>query len=320
MYNIIQPVQEVYYHNYMDLIKKYLSINSSYNFALKKAYVFRGEGNEHYQLFPSAFRSESRDFLSRLMEVSYFYHKSVNEIDTSVGNQILSEWSAFRYFYQNANMQGLPMPQLNDEWMLKFQKDEPIEVSSLDEWIPTELAEVFALMQHYGFPTRMLDWSYGFHIALYFAAMSAANRLKKKKTIENENMVIWIMNLGLVNDILVDDYGEHKIKFITPLYSNNPNLNAQKGVLSYIPINHNQIMHNDDPLKKMSFDKYIENNSKDKKLYDTPLLEKALIPIKDCYSVLHYLDAINVNRLSVFPGYGSIYQNCLDNLNFIGDG
>ena len=38
-------VQEVHYQSYKDLFNNYLFINSSYNFALDKAYVFRGEGD-----------------------------------------------------------------------------------------------------------------------------------------------------------------------------------------------------------------------------------------------------------------------------------
>ena len=313
-------VQEVHYQSYKDLFDNYLFINSSYNFALDKAYVFRGEGDEHYQLIPSAFRPSSMKTLKRLMETSFFLSKSVKETNTNIGNQILAEWSAFKYFYQNANLQGLPLPRLSDKWIHKIQNDESLEISDLDEWIPKELSEVFALMQHYGFPTRMLDWSYSFHVATYFAAISAAYRLENNKATGDEHIVIWIMNLGQINKTLVDDYGEQKIKTITPLYSNNPNLNAQKGILTYVPINHNQIVHNDDPLKKMSFDQYIEYCCKDKKPDYYPLLEKALIPIKDCRDILFDLDALNINRLSIYPGYASIYQNCLDYLKFIGDG
>lgn len=51
---------------------------------------------------------------------------------------------------------------------------------SLNSW------EIFALMQHHGLPTRLLDWSESALVALYFALSSEPRR--------NGDRAVWVMN------------------------------------------------------------------------------------------------------------------------------
>jgi hypothetical protein len=46
--------------------------------------------------------------------------------------------------------------------------------------------EWLALMQHYGAPTRLLDWTYSFYVAAYFAMEKAANK----------GCEVWALNTG----------------------------------------------------------------------------------------------------------------------------
>lgn len=55
-----------------------------------------------------------------------------------------------------------------------------LQSGSLNPW------EIFALMQHHGLPTRLLDWSESALVALYFALTSEPERIGDR--------VVWVMN------------------------------------------------------------------------------------------------------------------------------
>ena len=58
--------------------------------------------------------------------------------------------------------------------------------------IPEDLWELAALAQHYGIPTRLLDWTHDLHTALYFAVES----YMKNKYIpeETKSIVLWALS------------------------------------------------------------------------------------------------------------------------------
>ncbi len=58
--------------------------------------------------------------------------------------------------------------------------------------------ELYSLMQHYGFPTRLLDWSTSMIVALYFALDGEANNDDEGNTIDR---VVWGMTTGMLNKL-----------------------------------------------------------------------------------------------------------------------
>ena len=58
-----------------------------------------------------------------------------------------------------------------------------------------EDCDILALMQHYGIPTRLLDFSYAPLIALYFAAQKTHD----SKTYEPEKFAVWMISLNATN-------------------------------------------------------------------------------------------------------------------------
>ncbi|MBB1385496.1 FRG domain-containing protein [Pseudoalteromonas sp. SG45-5] len=58
--------------------------------------------------------------------------------------------------------------------------------------------ELYSLMQHYGFPTRLLDWSTSMIVALYFALDGEASHDRDGNSIDR---VVWGMTTGMLNKL-----------------------------------------------------------------------------------------------------------------------
>jgi hypothetical protein len=63
--------------------------------------------------------------------------------------------------------------------------ESPIENDNSLEWL--------AIMQHYGTPTRLLDWTYSFYVALYFAM----NHVK-----ENGSASVWALDTDWIGEVM----------------------------------------------------------------------------------------------------------------------
>jgi hypothetical protein len=78
------------------------------------------------------------------------------------------------------------------ELTLNFERQALLRYSA---W-PKERSHKLLLMQHYGLPTRLLDWSMGFLTALYFAVCED----KKGKSAS-----LWALNPGKLNKAMIGD-------------------------------------------------------------------------------------------------------------------
>ena len=121
-------------------------------------------------------------------------------------------------------------------------------------WPEFEFFEIISLAQHYGLPTRALDWSYDYKIALYFAVEDA---LKK----DSKDCVLWAFNYKLFeNKYGVNKYYYEipKLEIYRPEYNSNPNLNAQQGLFTFWPCT-----SDDNLLDDTSFDDLVINELKE---------------------------------------------------------
>lgn len=190
-------------------------------------------------------------------------------------------------------------------------------------WPKFEFFEIISLAQHYGLPTRALDWSYDYKISLYFAVEDA---LKK----DSEDCVLWAFNYRL----LEDNYGVNKYRYeipkleiYRPEYNSNPNLNAQKGLFTFW-----SCTSEDDLLDKTPFDELVINELIENTLIDEydptkteyhkiegyegfvipeniKIFHKFIIPAKLKVEILKELYAEGYTNEFIYPSYRGVVDS-----------
>jgi len=166
----------------------------------------------------------------------------------------------------------------------------PNTVMDDDEW--------WALGQHHGLHTPLLDWSESPFVASYFAFLP--------DDIEyDEQVVVYALsrsacerkNKEIKRRVLEGDGVQvDTLDFIRPLTDENPRLINQRGLFTKVP-------------SRITVDEWVVSNFKDSSINGAPLL-KIYMPAVDRLKALKSLNRMNVNHLSLFPDLDGASKYC----------
>ena len=213
-------LEEIAYDDAADLMADLRMSNHEVWGEVPRDWIFRGLSNAGFRLIPSAFRA-------RLPTATDTPEWPQGPRPTEA-EQCRSEWLLLRRFILLADAQGLPIPGDTPRvWEALSADGPPLP------WPPVPLRPSLALAQHYGVPTRLLDWTRVPLIAAWFAADEAARRLVDGEQDSGSRLCVWALRRRVDGRLLLDDHG---VRSFSAPRSDNLNLHLQSGLFTCAPV------------------------------------------------------------------------------------
>jgi hypothetical protein len=252
-------------------------------------WIFRGHADASWPLEPTAFRMKSW----RLGEPIWL---KMTERD-----QRIAEQDVLREFFQRCDVAGLALPEDSTRTRrLLLNVFDPMSIMEHQEelWPPLELWSLAALAQHYGVPTRMLDWTYSAWTAAYFAVVASAELGPAAEvgvwgySVPEHEFQTWMERNA--------DPGSDEVHLVTAPYAGNPNLRAQRG----IHMLYAGVRPIDGPADRPTFDRELARIGS-----QTPgSLLLFTLPTGAAARAMKILACAGITAATLYPGYAGVVQ------------
>ncbi len=179
---------------------------------------------------------------------------------------------------------------------------------------------MFALAQHYGIPTRLLDWTRTPLTAAYFACVGVVRDQAEGKATPDK-FAIWALSRtnveninrpddGMPESLRVKVDGDFTIAIVTVPTVSNPNLRAQQGLFTLVE----HFPDSQDPDRPQPFSGFDATPPLDELIRDRvqanqlPVLWKWSLPSSEAGELLRLLAMENVTGATVFHGHDAVMR------------
>jgi hypothetical protein len=300
-------------------------------------WIFRGLADtKRYQLIPSALRLPppilSFTDKAPAAPATRLTLKHIDQVDLEYG--LLWE------FFRVADGQGLLIPEdsqiYRSPWgHMDIEKDLERAKQGKGRWPFDALLSLAALAQHYGVPTRLLDWSNDAFIAAYFAASEAGIRLDRWNQgqcsmcgaersgsaqcsrcdilltdahPDQLRLGVWCLNWRYVLNRWPGGTEAEQIEVLLVMAprATNPNLHAQGGVFTV------HLIKPGKPTAKINretLDSVILGTAKKVKGTRRPYMRLLTLPVKEADTLLRLLAMQNIHAASIYPGFDGVVRH-----------
>lgn len=308
MLRIVQPQRD--FTSARSFIEALLPINWSTDFS--QTWLFRGQPADH-PLVPSLFRDDCKKIRSLVKK----------EIGPNYDIK-LAERDVLTRFFEIADQRGLVLPDDSQQLRtdiedFKSSDGEGNVARGFRGWnMSDRLLSLMALAQHYGIPTRLLDWSRLPLAAAYFAGEGAARRYRTDPQSLHPILVVWALFFPPSGKHGRISRSNAPLSVITAPSATNQNLKAQQGVFTlarpnFMNINIKnrlgadqlQALPLEDLLMELGKDTHPDLSDLDSEIVGCQL-QKLSLPITEAEELLRLLAQMGVTHSSIYPGYASI--------------
>jgi hypothetical protein len=267
------------------------------------ALVYRGQEKADWKLVPTAFRGGTQfPTKDSWWTIDTFMRKWIGAPGMP---RERSHWAArleietLKVFFEASDDAGLPLPE--DSQLIRAMLGNP----DPSNWPQVELLSILALAQHHGLPTRLLDWTWDWRVAAFFAA---SNNLRTKR---DERLAVWSLDVEQlryqnVPGLRAPAKGPRgfRVHLVTAPTATNSNLRAQKGLFTVLDVLDRVAVEPWTPLDDLANDDELGGQALE--------LVKYTLPSSEAPMLLHQLFLECMTAAVLFPGYGGVVQGLKD--------